>query len=202
LKAEIQRGRRLGLVGLFASAVVAVAVAAALSATAKSAGGSTHSTAAKAKSIYDWKILGEDPLVLDKKFHRLQNQTNSLCLIYGWRPLGINLKWSGCQAGSPNVFFRRKSGNASDPIVFDEPVALYVTRGFYLYYGRRQFGINLKWSNTPKYEWLIRSASGRPVPTNYVDVALFNQTTRDYVVYCTRPIGINLRWARDCGVGE
>jgi hypothetical protein len=201
LKAHI-RSRRLGVAGLLAAAAVALAVAATLSATAESADGGTVSTAAKAKSIYDWRILGEGPVVRDKKFYRLQNQTNNLCLVYGWRPLGINLKWGGCQAASPNVFFRRRSGNASDPITFDEPVAIYVTGGFYLYYGWRQFGINLKWSNTPKYEWLIRNGGGRPVPTNYLNVALFNQTTRDYVVYCERPIGINLRWARDCGVGE
>jgi hypothetical protein len=200
MNARIQS--RVGLAGLLAAVAVAFAVAAAVSATVGSAAGRTPST--KASSIYDWKILDEDPVVLDKKLVRLQNSTNDQCLVYGSRPFGINLKWRGCQVGGPNIYFRRKSGNASDPITFDEPVAIYVTGGFYLYYHWRPLGINLKWSNTPKYDWQIRSlgGTGHPVPTRFQNVGLFNLTTRDYVVYCTRPIGINLRWARDCGVGE
>jgi hypothetical protein len=202
VNAHIQRSRRVGMAALLATAALALAVAAAVSATAGSAAGRTSST--KASSIYDWTILGDDPLVLDKKLIRLQNSTSKMCLVYGSRPFGINLKWRNCQASGPNIFFRRKSGNASDPITFDEPVAIYVAGGFYLYYASRPFGINLKWSNTPKYDWQIRSlgGTGHPVPTKFQNVGFFNLTARDYVVYCTRPFGINLRWARDCGVGE
>jgi hypothetical protein len=190
------RSRRLGLAGLLAAVAVTLAVAV-VSATADPAAGRTASSALKATSIYDWKILDSDPVLVDKRLVRLQNQTNNQCLVYGSRPVGINLKWHGCDI-NPNVFFTGESGNPSYPfITFDEPVAVHIAGGGYLYYSSRPFGINLKWSSTPKYEWLIRGASGHQVATGS-KVALYNTTTHDYVVYCTREFGINLRWAKDC----
>lgn len=81
-----------------------------------------------------------------------------------------------------NVRFER-SGDA---------YAIFVDGGGYLRRWSRDYGINLVWSQTPIYEWTVRSfgqISG--------GVGLFNEAQQDYVVYCLRTYGLNIGWSKD-----
>jgi hypothetical protein len=75
-----------------------------------------------------------------------------------------------------------------------------------LVYQRRDWGINLGWSETPKYEWrfdpepLSRPDKGgsESVPVMTL-VGLYNSVEKDTVMYERRDWGINLKWYRDAG---
>lgn len=85
---------------------------------------------------------------------------------------------------------------------YNEPFALFVQRGKYVIYQERTYGINLGWSDSPVYQWILRK-EGLPHDQQGVAVqpgdvvGLFNERAGDYVVYGEREYGINLRWLRD-----
>ncbi|HVH43764.1 MAG TPA: hypothetical protein VM925_15525 [Labilithrix sp.] len=125
---------------------------------------------------------------------------------YGKRSLGINLTWSSSEPKG-NIELHKAGGGV---INYGDKVAIRVNNGGFLKYGSRTVGINLNWvsSNTSQkpYEWEVRGGTpGTPVGKNS-PVRLFNTVENDNLVYCRRPTGINLGWAKDCanipGVGR
>jgi hypothetical protein len=117
---------------------------------------------------------------------------------YGSRTWGINLVW---QSSEPlNSFDVQKAGGGT--VRYGDKVALRFEGGGFVKYGDRRFGINLTWVSSnatdKPYEWEIRGgATGTAVPKN-TKVRLFNSAANDNLVYCARPTGINLAWAKDC----
>ncbi len=131
---------------------------------------------------------------------------------YGSREYGVNLVWK--DGRSRGIRFVRASGSTG-ALTLREPFAVYVEGGKYLKYESREYGINLVWSDTPVYEWEFRGCDasrfssqaycvtsptrpGTGTINSYRPVGLFNRTSNDYVVYCEREYGINLKWAKDC----
>lgn len=117
---------------------------------------------------------------------------------YGKRAMGINLTWSSKEPAG-NIELHKATPGV---INYGDKVAIRVNEGGFLKYGKRSTGINLNWvsSNTTEkpYEWEVRGGTaGTPVPTN-TRVRLFNTVENDNLVYCRRPTGINLGWAKDC----
>jgi hypothetical protein len=80
---------------------------------------------------------------------------------------------------------------------YSTPVALKIAAHEYLRYEKRDWGINLGWSDAPVFEWQFR----RPGHLGPIDprlpVGLWNSTADDFVVYAERDWGINLRWLKD-----
>jgi hypothetical protein len=127
---------------------------------------------------------------------------NEDVLVYGHQDFGINLRnvKTKEEDGPRNVTFQRQSG-ATGPLKYGERVALYMRKkekkGEFIYYTKRDVGPNLGWSKEPKYEWEIRGGSqGEAIKTD-VPVGLFSTIENDYLVYCERPLSVNLRWAKD-----
>ncbi|MEP0825915.1 MAG: hypothetical protein HRF40_10550 [Nitrososphaera sp.] len=97
-----------------------------------------------------------------------------------------------------SIRFQRPSGS-KEPVKFEEPIAVYVRGGGFLIYKKRDTGINLGWSGTPKYEWkMLGGNAGSEVPT-MKQVGLFNMVENDSVMYEPRDWGINLKWFKDSG---
>lgn len=146
-------------------------------------------------------VIGESSgqPIANGSYTKLVNQTNDRCLDYYERGYGINLGWRDCDSIDPNIRFVRESVTAGrSPLMYGERLAMRVTGHGYIRYGRRDFGINLVWSDTPVYEWEIRGGKiGDPVQTG-ASVALYNRLASDTVIYCVRTFGINLRWTNDC----
>jgi hypothetical protein len=121
-------------------------------------------------------------------------------VVYGSQEYGINLVWDDPDPTSPSIRFLPLSG-ATTPITYGERVAIHVRGGGYLRYGEREYGINLKWSDSPVYEWRLRGDS--PPNNTPIDitnsVGLFNTVSSDYLFYDPRRHGINLKWLRDKG---
>jgi hypothetical protein len=127
----------------------------------------------------------------------LRNYTNPSgnAIYYHVRKYGINLDWRSWIEGR-NVWFKRLATGGGSAL-YGERVAIGVDHGGYLRYAVRPTGINLKWSSSPVYEWEIRGdigvSLGRPV-RNSQTISLYNRTVGKYMVYGTRPKGINLVW--------
>ena len=152
----------------------------------------------------DWAIWGRDTsvktVVPDATFfsYDLYNVTNSEAIVYGSRQGdNINLVW-GDPDKSNNIRFVKKSGS-TDPLTYDEPVAINVRGGKFLVYEKGRQGINLGWSPSPRYEWtFVGGAPGKAIPT-FTRVGLFNEVENDVLMYEPRDWGINLKWYKDSG---
>lgn len=121
-------------------------------------------------------------------------------LIYKEREYGINLDWGDLDPATAAVNVLRQ-GSDTTPIRYGELVAIRVRGGGYLRYGKRDYGINLKWSDDPVYEWQIAgsgSSTGTDVRLGDA-VGLVNNTAGDTLFYDPRRYGINLKWLADKG---
>lgn len=120
----------------------------------------------------------------------IYNTINGRTLGYQERRWGINLGWVG-QKGNNEWVFQRQDGSKGK-LAPGEKVALRnIEADDYVAYGKRAWGINLVWKNSPVYEWTVKwdPESGR--------FSLYNSAAGDYVVYGERPTGINLVWLGD-----
>ena len=61
----------------------------------------------------------------------------------------------------------------------------------------RDVGINLGWSDTPRYEWRIDGGDAADKVVLPGLVALHNSVEDDWLLYVPRDFGINLRWSGD-----
>ncbi|MFI5476981.1 hypothetical protein ACIA6D_43375 [Streptomyces cacaoi] len=80
------------------------------------------------------------------------------------------------------------------------PFALYSQREKdHLYYAKRRAGINLKWTKPAKNEWKFVKCGreGTSSPVRYdQELALYNTSVKEYMVYEKRNAGINLGWSK------
>jgi hypothetical protein len=157
----------------------------------------------QSRQVRDWSIEfrgdkspGTPGISLGESY-LLKNVTVGKHVGYGSREYGINLIWdSPLPIDEGNVRFESRGGRG--PLSPGQPVAVFVKGGGYLYYKTRKYGINLEFSRTPIYEWQVQAgAPGDPIQLR-TKVSLYNTKIQEYVVYCKREYGINLRWAKDC----
>ena len=121
-------------------------------------------------------------------YHLLYNDPGRDFVGYGSRTFGVNLTWG--QAGGGYWRFLRSNRDHRGGVPFGEKVAMYNTKTRkYLVHGSQTYGINLKWSSSPSYQWrLDKTGTG--------GVSLFNTSANDHVVYGKRSFGINLQWLK------
>jgi hypothetical protein len=116
-------------------------------------------------------------------FH-LKSYYNNSTVGYGERTYGINMTWGGdgnWVASLPGHGGTRAIGNSDRVALFNSAA------GKYLVYGYETWGVDLVWSSTPKYEWMV-SGSG-------IHRGLYNTANTDYLEYGERTWGINLVWS-------
>jgi hypothetical protein len=160
-----------------------------------------------AEVFMQWRILDPrdigtpDNVVVDvqkgKRF-LLHNQTNHHYLQYKGQPPGaINLGFSddaSAQTAAKVVHweFLNRTGT---PIKYDEPVAIRCN-GSYLYYGVRTFGINLKWSDGPNFQWRIfgGKAGTRVRTREYLCIWNMHGERGEPMIYFAREVGGNVGW--------
>ena len=153
----------------------------------------TCATGISDSSATEWELLPGPGSVASGTAYSLRDSYGGNYLKYGVRDSGINLVWSSSPPSGVSI--ERAGGGI---INYGEAVAIKVTGGGYLKYQTRSSGINLVWSSTPLYEWEVDGGTiGTALPRG-TRVRLFNRTTSDNMVYCQRPTGINLAWAKDC----
>lgn len=121
-----------------------------------------------------------------------------------WRKLGVNIKWKS--TNPLNITFKKQNGTGQ--IVTGEKIAIHFAgeKGGYLYYKRREHGINLEFSPTPVYEWEFRNGSNKDGDNVLIEerVAIFSTVENDFLVGCQWPLKdvVNLAWCQDCWGGK
>lgn len=158
----------------------------------------------------NWIILPNDQntVTLDStataEYHFF-NEYSYQCLAYKKTEYGINLGWAELEPGvaAPAFHVLRRNDDGA-PVQYGDLVAIAVEPGGYLTYGEQEYGIDLKWSGSPKFEWRIRGDSpplGSTVKLGQL-VALHNTRIpggADYLICDPRRYGIQLKWGRDKG---
>ena len=124
-------------------------------------------------------------------------------MTWGKRTHGINLVWTK-DPNQKKIHFRNIHSTEKE-IISGEVVALGIGGGdAFLYYAERPVGINLKWSKSPKFEWIIYNSSGVAGEKINTDtwVAIINTRLSpepDFLVHHVRPAGINIGWTSSPG---
>jgi hypothetical protein len=143
----------------------------------------------------------ETDLLLARKRGTLLSDSAWAYLHYYSRWWGVSLGWDD-DYDWYDFEIERAPGSSLAPIVDGEQVAIKVDGGGYLQYEQRNWGINLGFSSTPKYQWRLRrlpGASGdregyQMTGTNF---AIRNDVANDYLVYGDRSNGVHLKWYSD-----
>jgi hypothetical protein len=160
------------------------------------------------EAVRVWKIGVDQANVLswnnytDNGGYHLFCITNGKYLTWEEVPVGINLNFK--PEGDNKTHFRLPDEQERE-ILSGESVALGIGgKPAFLYYKERDVGINLDWSETPKYEWRIFGADselGKPIPEN-TPVAILNdkvQPDPDFLINFNRPVGSDIGWTTSPG---
>jgi len=82
-------------------------------------------------------------------------------------------------------------------LTYNQPFALELNGHGFIKYQRREYGINLVFSEIPTFEWEFRRRGASGTVDKNLSLGLFNRIANDFVVYAEREYGINLRWLKD-----
>jgi len=149
-----------------------------------------------------WKVLGPATgNVLPGTRYQLKGRTIRKFLQYEKQGTfgGINLGWT--DDAEPETARRvthwmfTRSGGDRRPLVYGERLAI-AWKDDYIYYGERTVGINLKWSDTPKFEWQILGGKPGTVVRTSDWVCLFNTKSEggEPLIYFDRTVGGDIGW--------
>jgi hypothetical protein len=123
--------------------------------------------------------------------YNLKNATIRKFLQYEKQTLGINLGFTDdaepATGRKVSRWFVARNGSQSQPVRFGETVAMgYGTAPSFVHYKTRDWGINLSWSETPKYEWkILGGRSGQPVVLGKY-WALYNTVAKEPLLFFDR----------------
>lgn len=133
------------------------------------------------------------------KKYNLKGLVNRKFLQYEKQRVGINLGWTdnahpNTAARRSRFIFSRKSPSAG-PIRYGEPLALAWHGKPFIKYKKRRFGINLNWSRTPSYEWVILGGRpGQPVMGGKDRVVIYNLKHQQPLIHFNRTAGGDIGW--------
>jgi hypothetical protein len=111
---------------------------------------------------------------------------------------GINLGWTDDASAATSVrvsrwFFTRS--DTTHPIRYGDKLAIGNGGSpSYIRYAERTWGINLDWSDTPRYEWkILGKKKGVAVRSNDA-VSIYNTVTKQPLIYFDRTVGGDIGW--------
>jgi hypothetical protein len=106
---------------------------------------------------------------------------------------GVNLAWT------TKTSLWKVQGQAGPVVMYGEAVALRVWGGGWLEYGHELFGVDLKLTSTPVYQWYILggttgAAVDNPMSAGGLGFALWNSAANDFLVEGHQTFGVDLNW--------
>lgn len=157
---------------------------------------------------YDWVVLGRDENVTTINPSRreygygLINVSLGEIVKYGKRSTGINLVWADSEPPERHLRFWKKSGDTS-PLKYGELFAIHIAGvSRWLVYQEGRKGVNLGWSDDPRFEWRfdhpLGGHSGETIEAG-TQLGLYSMVVEDHLMYEPRDNGINLKWMKDSG---
>ena len=128
----------------------------------------------------------------------LKNSLEHRFLQHEHQYFGINLGWTDNASPATAVAVSRWFFTRSDtthPLRYGDKVAIGNGKSpSYIRYAHRNFGINLDWSSTPKFEWkLLGGKIGQPVRSGDW-LAIYNTVTKQPLIYFDRTVGGDIGW--------
>lgn len=112
---------------------------------------------------------------------------------------GVNLAWLA-NPPNHNVQLLRQAG--AGRLTYGDTLAIGVKDGSnyeYLFYDEQNFGINVSSrKNVPQYNWSLAGKTAGTLVQSGDRVRILNKTNNKFMVYCKRPVGINLAWRETC----
>ncbi len=158
---------------------------------------------------FEWMIVdksaGVGPIMAGREYALFNAYPEASKFVRSsYREYGINLDWVFDGSKSIVKFI---SASGSPTIASGAPVAIYVSgydtnrSGGYLYYKDREYGINLEFSSSPQFQWIVYPGNlGMQTGNRFnpARVQLHNTVAGSAVTYCKREYGINWKWAKDC----
>ena len=141
----------------------------------------------------------------DDRSYSLKDKKTRRFLQHEDQDWGINLGWT--DDAEPKTerrvarWFFTRDGGGDGPIQYGETIAIgNGEQPSFIYYASRPFGINLKYSETPHFEWqILGGAPGAPKRGNVMTgdwIALFNEKSEkgEPFIYFDRTVGGDIGW--------
>jgi hypothetical protein len=128
----------------------------------------------------------------------LKNKKVRKFLQHEVQDVGINLGWTDDAepATAKKVarwFFTRKGGG-NQPLAYGEIVAIGVgKKPSFIRNKERAIGVDLDWSDTPVFEWILGGGKAGPInPNEYL--AIYNQKAGEFFTFFDRTAGADIGW--------
>ncbi len=168
-----------------------------------------------------WQLLSIEPGILQTNtYYALKNLITQKSIEYGYVKRGIQLVW-GQESFQHIIAFEMPDAPEGCNLRFGDKIAIYMKDRGYIITKSRGYGINLTWSKTPAYQWIIgrmeknpwrqpgkvayayQSVIGRMEKGNRVlsagdKFSLINTAHSEELVHFPRSNGVSLRWRTDC----
>lgn len=150
-------------------------------------------------AIDQWRLLSKEPGILQTNiYYALKNMITGRSIEYGYVKRGIQLVW-GQDTFQHVVAFEMPNAPERGKLKFGDEIAINVKDRGYIITGSRGYGINLTWSKTPVYQWIIGPLEKRNKVLSVGDnFSLKNTNQRGELVHFPRENGVSLRWRYDC----
>lgn len=128
----------------------------------------------------------------------LKNSLERKFLQWESQSVGINLGWTDDASAATAArvsrwFFTRR--DTTRPIRYGDTIAIGNGRSpSYIRHANRTFGIDLDWSNAPRYEWkLLGGKVGQEVRSGHW-LAIYNTVTKQPLIAFDRTVGADIGW--------
>ena len=128
----------------------------------------------------------------------LKNTMERRFLQYEHQTFGINLGWTDDASAATGArvsrwFFTRN--DTTHPIRYGNTVAIGNGESpSYIRYADRTFGINLDWSDTPRYEWKLLGGKKGQVVRSGDRLSIYNTVTKQPLISFDRTVGADIGW--------
>lgn len=153
-------------------------------------------------ALDQWQLLAIEPGILQtNRYYALKNLITQKSIEYGYVKRGIQLVW-GQESFQHVIAFEMPYAPERNNLRFGDKVAIHLKDRGYIMTKSRGYGINLTWSKTPNYQWIIGPVEkGNRILSTGDKFSLINTAHREELVHFARSHGVSLRCRRDCHSG-
>lgn len=146
-----------------------------------------------------WQLLAIEPGILQTNiYYALKNLITQKSIEYGYVKRGIQLVW-GQESFQYVIAFEMPDAPERSNLRFGDKIAIHMKDRGYIITKSRGYGINLTWSKTPVYHWIIGPMEkGNRVLSAGDKFSLINTAHSEELVHFPRSNGVSLRWRTDC----
>jgi len=151
--------------------------------------------------IDQWQLLARKPSILRTNvYYALKNIVTQKSIECGYVKRGIQLVWG--PSFQHVIAFRTPDAPTQSDLRFADKIAIHMKDKGYIICKGRGYGINLAFSQSPAYQWIIGPVeNGNDVLSSGDKFSIFNTIEDDCLVHFPRSNGVSLRWKTDCRWG-